>query len=116
MRNFDLMDGSRPHVAQYLDCGCAIYSNGERTLCPTCGATDGRRPPLLVPGERLSAVALAALRDLAEAQRQEVARLRTENERLRTALEGLVGGTRHAHWIGGLRELDQARAALEGQP
>lgn len=26
-------------IIQYLDCGCAIYENGQRTRCPTCSAS-----------------------------------------------------------------------------
>lgn len=35
-------------VTAYLDCGCAIMSDGSRSWCPTCSAGG----PSVAPGER----------------------------------------------------------------
>ena len=32
-------------VASYLDCGCAIMTNGSMVRCPTCESTPARTPP-----------------------------------------------------------------------
>lgn len=36
-------------IVAYLDCGCAIYENGERAVCPTCAAGQTRMNARTVP-------------------------------------------------------------------